>query len=88
MDVVTDAHLAALTTANYQNYKALVIGDGPNGASDYTQTIANVAAWRAAVQGNVILQGGDAASHRMTDAAAKFTSCVLPVCSGGSAWFS
>lgn len=80
MDVITDTHLAALSTANIQQYKAVIIGDGPNGFADLSALVQAVSTWRPAVQGNVIVQGSDAAAHRMTDAAVEYIKCVATPC--------
>lgn len=63
--VVNGAQWASMTTGQFSSYEAIVLGD-PSCAGDTTPILAaiqNQAVWNAAVDGNVILIGTDAAYH-------------------------
>ncbi len=63
--VVNNATWSSMSTAQFSDYEAIVLGD-PNCAGDTTPVLAaiqNQAVWNAAVDGNVILIGTDAALH-------------------------
>ncbi|HUQ21807.1 MAG TPA: hypothetical protein VM049_02235 [Gaiellaceae bacterium] len=66
VDLVTDATWAAMTTAQFAGYDALILGDATctglgSGAATAT---ANASVWGAAVDGNVITIGTDEVYHR------------------------
>ena len=66
--VVNNATWSSMTTAQFSSYEAIVLGD-PNCMGDTTPILAaiqNQATWNAAVDGNVILIGTDAALHSLS----------------------
>ena len=65
VDVVNGVQWAAMTTAQFAAYDAIVLGD-PTCATDVSPiapAIANASTWEAAVDGNVIVIGTDPVFH-------------------------
>ncbi|MFH2048554.1 MAG: hypothetical protein ABIJ12_03820, partial [bacterium] len=63
--VVNNATWVSMSTAQFSAYEAIVLGD-PNCMGDTTPVLAaiqNQSVWNAAVDGNVIVIGTDAALH-------------------------
>ena len=60
--------MAALTTANFNAYKALVFGDPVCTGSPPAVLGATVGEWGPAIDGNVIIYGGDVNFHTKFDA--------------------
>lgn len=68
--MVTETHMRALKTEDFRRYKALVFGDP---RAPFPQVIADtVAEWGPAMNGNVILVGGDPSDHGRVDATRAF----------------
>ena len=67
VDVVTDAQWAAMTTAQFHAYNALILGDptcfGPGISGSIATATANNAVWGPAVDGNVLVVGTDEVFH-------------------------
>jgi hypothetical protein len=67
VDVVTDAQWAAMTTAQFHDYNALILGDptcfGPGTSSSIATATANNSVWGPAVDGNVLVVGTDEVFH-------------------------
>ena len=67
VDVVTDAQWAAMTTAQFHAYNALIMGDptcfGPGLSSGVVTATANNSVWGPAVDGNVLVVGTDEVFH-------------------------
>ena len=67
VDVVTDAQWAAMTTAQFHDYNALILGDptcfGPGISSSIATATANNSVWGPAVDGNVLVVGTDEVFH-------------------------
>ena len=67
VDVVTDAQWAAMTTAQFHDYNALILGDptcfGPGISGSIATATANNAVWGPAVDGNVLVIGTDEVFH-------------------------
>lgn len=65
VDVVTPAQWAAMTTADFATYKAVVLGDPTcqTGTAAVAAAEANTAVWGAAVTGNVFIIGSDPRYH-------------------------
>jgi hypothetical protein len=64
VDVVTDPTWAAMTTAQFASYRAIVIGDPTCGDNtNWAAASANTAVWGPAVNGNVITNGTDPVFH-------------------------
>ena len=62
--VATAAQWSSMTTANFQTYRALILGDPSCGnVTSITGAEANRATWSAAVTGNVIVIGTDPEVH-------------------------
>lgn len=63
-DVVDEATWAAMTTADFAKYRAIVLGD-PNstGLGPEAAATANAATWGAAVNGNTLIVGTDPVYH-------------------------
>jgi hypothetical protein len=62
VDVVDDATWAAMTTAQFAAYDALILGD-PTCSSISPAAEANALVWGAAISGNVIIIGTDPVFH-------------------------
>lgn len=63
-DLVTPAQWAAMTTSDFAQYKAIVLGDPRCGSISAISTpLANPTTWGPAITGNVILIGTDEALH-------------------------
>jgi hypothetical protein len=67
VDIVDGATWDSMTTAQFAQYRALIIPDNHDnetgGNSDLAAAEANAAVWGAAVNGNVIISGADAEYH-------------------------
>jgi uncharacterized repeat protein (TIGR01451 family) len=62
--VASAAEWGSMTTADFDNYRALLIGDpGCSSVSTVAAAVANKAVWGAAVNGNVIIDGTDPVLH-------------------------
>ena len=79
--VATEAQWGAMTTAQFSEYRALLIGDpdcGEVGTVD--AAVANRAVWGAAVDGNVIIDGSDpilhSEGHQFVGSAVRFASAA------------
>ena len=76
--VISAAGWSELTTADFRQYRALLIGDPSCGGVDQVDAaVANRSVWGAAVDGNVIIDGTDAVFHGkdlLLDAAVRFAS--------------
>lgn len=67
VDVVTNAQWAAKTTADFADYRALVLGDATcTSLGVASAAIANATTWGAAISGNVMLIGTDPVWHAKT----------------------
>jgi PASTA domain len=69
VDVVDGATWDSMTTAQFAQYRALIIGDNHDNSepSDYAAAEANASVWGAAVNGNVIVTGADPEYHADPD---------------------
>jgi uncharacterized repeat protein (TIGR01451 family) len=78
--VATEAQWGAMTTAQFAEYRALLIGDPFCGSVEEVDgAVANRAVWGAAVDGNVIVDGTDPVLHskdQFTNAAVRFASAA------------
>ena len=78
--VASEAEWAAMSTAQFAEYRALLIGDPFCGSLDAVDgAVANRSVWGAAVDGNVIVDGTDPVLHskdQFTDAAVAFASAA------------
>jgi uncharacterized repeat protein (TIGR01451 family) len=78
--VASEETWAGMTTAQFSEYRALLIGDPFCGSLDVVEAaVANRAVWGAAVDGNVIVDGTDPVLHsrdQFTDAAVRFASAA------------
>jgi hypothetical protein len=65
VDVVADSTWASMTTAQFANYRVIILGDPScRSLNTSTTTVANNAAvWGAAVNGNVTINGTDPVLH-------------------------
>jgi hypothetical protein len=65
VDVVDAATWSSMTTAQFAQYRAIIIGDNHDSAevSDLTAAENNASVWGAAVNGNVIISSADAEYH-------------------------
>jgi hypothetical protein len=65
VDVVDGATWDSMTTAQFAQYRALIIPDNEDSANnaDLTAAESNAGVWGAAVNGNVLLSGADAEYH-------------------------
>jgi hypothetical protein len=61
--VVDDSTWAAMTTAEFASYRAIILGDPTCGGATPSAAAANAATWGAAVTGNVVIVGTDAVFH-------------------------
>lgn len=76
--VATEAEWAAMTTAQFGEYRALVIGDPDCGSLDQVDAaVANRAVWGAAVDGNVIVDGTDPVFHSDSGGGRYMNAAVL-----------
>jgi uncharacterized repeat protein (TIGR01451 family) len=67
-DIKNATEWAAMTTAQFASYRAILIGDPSCGSlPTITAPIANRAVWAAAVDGNVIIDGTDPVFHGKND---------------------
>lgn len=62
VDVVNATQWAAMTTAQFADYRAIILGDATCGGS-IAAAEANTAVWGPAVTGNVIINGTDPVFH-------------------------
>jgi hypothetical protein len=68
VDVVTPATWAALSTAQFGAYQAIIVGDPScGGDSDWAAASANTGTWAPAVDGNVITNGTDPVFHESSE---------------------
>jgi hypothetical protein len=70
VDVVDAATWGSMTTAQFAQYRAIIIGDNHDSGEplDYAAAEANASVWGAAVNGNVIVTGADPEYHADPDA--------------------
>jgi PASTA domain len=70
VDVADAATWSSMTTAQFAQYRAIVIGDNHDSGDpvDLTAAEANTGVWGAAVNGNVIVNGADPEYHADPDA--------------------
>jgi hypothetical protein len=63
--VVSARQWDKMTTAQFERYRALIIGDNHDSihASDLTGAVKNRSVWGAAISGNIILAGSDPEDH-------------------------
>jgi len=64
IDVVTPATWAAMSTPDFQQYRAIILGDPSCGSvSALNAAVANRSVWSQAVDGNIIIIGTDPTVH-------------------------
>jgi lysophospholipase L1-like esterase len=61
--IVDAATWRSMTTAQFSNYRAIILGDATCDFGDPSAAIANHATWGAAITGNVIINGTDPVFH-------------------------
>src|SRR5713101_3888887 len=77
--VWTESTWLSKSTANFTNFDIIIFGDEPPASTDATRwdsAIANRAVWSAAVNGNVLIFGGDPDNHARTNPVAGATALV------------
>ena len=76
VDVVDDATWAAMTTADFANYRAIILGDPFCSTTPSAAAEANRTTWGPAINGNVVVNGTDPTFHSTQGGAELIQSSV------------